>query len=141
MNRFQGIGNITKDPIRRDFENGRSLISFPMAISNRYWSKKEKQFKNGPTLWLGVSIWSRVDFFEKALRKGMRLFVIGSISITEKDGKKWVNLNISDMSENKDMCQVMMKTGRGAVGRDDEYALADEDVENISVDTEDESPF
>jgi single-strand DNA-binding protein len=142
MNRFEGIGNIAKDPTRRDFDNGRSLLSFPIAISNRYYSKKEHQYKDGQTLWLGVSIWNRVDFFQKCLRKGQRVMVIGSLSISEKDGKKWVNLNISDMSYNKDMCMVMDKTGKNAVGRDDEYALADEDVENIAVDVDEgESPF
>jgi single-stranded DNA-binding protein len=141
VNQWRGIGHLAKDPITREFGGGKRVLTFSMAVNERYWSKKENCYKDKPPLWLGVSVWSRIELFEKLLHKGDRILAIGSISVSTKGDKQYVNLNITDMRDDKHMLLIIPKVPRTPGGRDDEYTLAEEDEAKIAVDEEDESPF
>lgn len=87
MNRFSGIGRLTKDPETRSFENG-NKTAFTIAIDRRFTNKdgnKETDFLNC-VAWRGTA-----DFISKYFCKGMKIAVSGSVQVrsyTAQDGSK-----------------------------------------------------
>ena len=87
MNRFSGIGRLTKDPETRSFDNG-NKTAFTIAIDRRFTNKdgnKEADFL--PCVaWKGTA-----DFIAKYFHKGMKIAVSGSVQVrsyTARTGAK-----------------------------------------------------
>lgn len=87
MNRFSGIGRLTKDPETCSFDNG-NKTAFTIAIDRRFTNKdgnKEADFL--PCVaWKGTA-----DFIARYFHKGMKIAVSGSVQVrsyTAQDGSK-----------------------------------------------------
>lgn len=81
MNKWAGVGRLTKDPEIRITQEQKTVGRFTMAI-NRY--KQDADFINC------VAFGKQAELLEKYFRKGDRIGVAGSIKTGsyEKDGKK-----------------------------------------------------
>lgn len=74
------IGNIGKDAVLREYENGMKAIQFPVA-HNKVWHDRRTNETNRKTVWVLCTIWKRensnFDLLE-ILKKGTMVEVFGT---------------------------------------------------------------
>lgn len=71
MNKFFGVGNLTRDPEMRQSKNGVNVVNFGVAFRGR---------TEEDTLFLDVEAWSTgADFVEKWFKKGNGIVIDGSL--------------------------------------------------------------
>lgn len=84
LNKFLGIGNLTRDPEVKNLENGKKVGVLSVAIN------LNKNDKN--PLYIDVQVWDAVaENCNKYLSKGRKVFVEGKLNLNSwvsKDGTK-----------------------------------------------------
>ena len=88
VNKCFFIGRLGKDPEVKFMPDGKAVVNFSLACSERY---KDKQGNNAEkTEWVNcVCFGSRAEVIAKYVKKGNNFFVIGKLSIrkwTDKQG-------------------------------------------------------
>jgi single-strand DNA-binding protein len=87
VNKFIGIGNLGKDPEMRFMPDGKAVVNFSIAISEKYKDKNGEQKE--------VTEWINVVFFGKLaevcgewLKKGQSIYIEGKLKTEkyQKDG-------------------------------------------------------
>lgn len=72
MNKFIGLGNLTKDPITRETKNGKTVCSFSLAINNQ----------NNTVTYLDVESWEKVaQNCQRFLKKGRQTLIEGRLQL------------------------------------------------------------
>jgi single-strand DNA-binding protein len=72
------IGNAGKDPEIRHLDNGVSVVTLPVATTERYKDKNGETKEQ--TEWHNVVFWRQLaEFIEKYVRKGSQLFIEGRL--------------------------------------------------------------
>lgn len=92
MNKFIGSGNVTRDG-ELSFTPGKGtpMLKFSVAIPRGY--KKEDG-----TDFINCVVWNkRAESLSAYIVKGIKVLVEGQLRIENKDGKTYVNLNVSDL--------------------------------------------
>ena len=84
MNKWIGIGRLTKDPDFRVTANGKVLATFTLAV-NRKYEKDVADFL--PIITFGKT----AEFTEKWLKKGMQIIVVGRIQVRKWETKEGEN--------------------------------------------------
>ena len=97
MNKHQFIGNITKDAEIKNFESGRSVINFSVAVNERWMKNGEKQEK---THFFKCALWKDKDKTSIAqyLLKGTKVYCEGTPVIEvylNKEGKPAGNIKVT----------------------------------------------
>lgn len=125
-------GNIGKDAELRKTQNGDSVASFSVAVSDR---KKE-------TTWFDVSLWGkRAEGLHSYIKKGGQITVMGDLQTREHEGKTYLQISA---------LEVTLQGGRSDSRTDDNsqgsYANRDEQsgrdpVERGGAFDEDDIPF
>lgn len=95
LNRATLLGNLGQDPELRSTQGGKSVLTLQLATSERYLDASKTWQER--TEWHRVIVWEkRAEGLHKILRKGMRIYVEGSIrtSSYEKDGVKRYSTDI-----------------------------------------------
>lgn len=88
MNKFFGIGRLTRDPDMKTTPQQIAVATFTIAIDRKYKDasgNKQADFIN-IVAWRGTA-----EFIAKYFRKGSRIVIVGSIqtrTYDDKDGKK-----------------------------------------------------
>lgn len=84
LNKVMLIGNLGKDPEIMHFENGGSLVKFPLATSETYTNREGQRVTN--TEWHNVVINAKglVDVAHKYLKRGHKVYLEGRIKT-----RKW----------------------------------------------------
>jgi single-strand DNA-binding protein len=95
VNKVILLGNLSKDPEIKMFENGKKKASFTISTSDSY--KNQQGEKVDSTEWHNVVFWgAAVDVIEKYLKKGNQAYIEGKVctrSYDDKDGvKKYICL-------------------------------------------------
>lgn len=88
LNEVKLIGNLTKDPEIKAFQNGGSLASFSIA-TNRTYKTDDGEKKDVPEFHNVVCFGKLVEIVEKYLKKGNKAYVCGRLqtrSYEAKDG-------------------------------------------------------
>lgn len=87
LNRWQGIGNLGKDPEARTTQSGKRIVNLSVACSDTW--KKDGQ-KQQSTFWAAVVIFNEKlgEVAEKWLRKGSKVYIEGKL-VT----RKWTDQN------------------------------------------------
>lgn len=84
------IGNLGKDPELRRTANGSSVVSFPLATTER-WTDRNGE-KKDRTEWHNIVAWGKLaDLANQYLRKGRSTYIEGRITTNswdDKDGNK-----------------------------------------------------
>lgn len=93
MNKFIGMGRLTRDPEITTTNTGTQMARYSIAVDRKF--KKEGQ----PTadFFNCVSFGKQAEFCEKYLKKGIKVVVSGPIQIdnyTTKTGEKRINVNV-----------------------------------------------
>lgn len=84
LNKVMLIGNLGKDPEIMHFDNGGSLVKFPLATSETYTNREGQRVTN--TEWHNVVINAKglVDVAHKYLKRGHKVYLEGRIKT-----RKW----------------------------------------------------
>jgi len=84
LNKVMLIGNLGKDPEILHFENGGSLVKFPLATSETYTNREGQRVTN--TEWHNVVINAKglVEVAHKYLKRGHKVYLEGRIKT-----RKW----------------------------------------------------
>lgn len=79
LNKVMLIGNLGKDPEIMHFDNGGSMVKFPLATSETYTNRQGERVTN--TEWHNVIISAKglVDVAHKYLKKGHKVYLEGRI--------------------------------------------------------------
>lgn len=88
LNEVNLIGNLTKDPEVRVFQNGNSMVSFSLA-TNRTYKTDDGEKKDVPEYHNIVCFGKLVEIVDKYLRKGNKAWIRGRLqtrSYEAKDG-------------------------------------------------------
>ncbi|MDR0744697.1 MAG: single-stranded DNA-binding protein [Holosporales bacterium] len=80
LNKVMLIGNLGKDPEIKFMPDGSKIANFTMATSE-YWKDKLSGERKEKTEWHRVAVYNDrlVDFVEKYVRKGTRLYIEGQL--------------------------------------------------------------
>ena len=92
MNKWMGTGNLVADPEFKVTASGKRYAKYTLAV-NRWTRSKGRQTDFFECVLFGKA----VDFAEKFLFKGRKIFVEGTLTTdtyTDKDGKKVRTFNI-----------------------------------------------
>ena len=94
MNRWNGIGNLTKDPELRTTPQGVSVCSFTIAVNSGFGDKKDVDY-------IQIVTWRALaDNCAKFLAKGRKVGVSGRISVRSYDAnngeKRYVTEIVAD---------------------------------------------
>ena len=127
MNRWVGMGRLTKDPDTRYTEEKMAVSRYTLAI--------DRQSKEKKTDFISCIAFGKTgEFAEKYLHKGMKIAVEGRIqtgSYEDKDGHKRYTTDV--IVEKHFFCE-----SKGAQKSDDDTP---DDFMNIQGDIDDECPF
>ncbi len=90
INKVILIGNLGKDPELRRTTNGSSVVSFPLATTER-WNDRNGE-KKDRTEWHNIVAWGKLaDLANQYLSKGRSTYIEGRITTNswdDKDGNK-----------------------------------------------------
>ena len=91
VNKVILIGNLGKDPEVRSFDNGGTVVNFPLATTESYRNRETGERVDLPTDWHNISI-RKTGLAKVAsdyLKKGHRVYVEGKLRYRtyEKDGQ------------------------------------------------------
>jgi len=103
MNKFIGMGRLTRDPDIRQTQGGMGVASFSIAIDRR---TKAKNGEDGVDFFTVVAWDKLAGFAEKYLTKGIKVLVCGHLqndSYTDKNGAKVVRTQI--IAETIEFCE------------------------------------
>lgn len=95
MNKFYGVGNLGRDPEVRTTTDGKNVVNFTFASSERYIDKKGEQ--QSITEWINVVAFGKIaEICANQLKKGTMVFVEGKLKTDkyERDGKTMYSTKI-----------------------------------------------
>ncbi|MFH2038477.1 MAG: single-stranded DNA-binding protein [Chloroflexota bacterium] len=85
LNRVQLIGRLGKDPEARLTPTGKQVVSFSLAVSNRW--KSGGAIKE-TTDWFNIEVWDRLgEVCQQYLHKGSLIFLEGRLKTDKYDDK------------------------------------------------------
>jgi single-strand DNA-binding protein len=91
FNRVTILGNVTKDPETRAFQNGGKVVTFSVATNER-WTDKASGEKKDRAQFHNVAIFDEAkgEVATRFLRKGSRVLIEGQLETRswDKDGEK-----------------------------------------------------
>ncbi|MEY2964107.1 MAG: single-stranded DNA-binding protein [Bacteroidota bacterium] len=108
LNKVMLIGNLGKDPEIMHFDNGGSLVKFPLATSETYTNRNGERVTN--TEWHNIVINTKglVDVAHKYLKKGHKVYLEGRIKTRKWQDQTGADRYTTDIQVN----QMTMLTSR-----------------------------
>jgi single-strand DNA-binding protein len=86
LNKVQLIGRLGKDPENRSTTTGKQVVSFSLAVSNR-WKSGEGENKES-TEWVNIEAWGRLgEICSQYLHKGSLVYLEGRLKTDKFDDK------------------------------------------------------
>ncbi|MFF5582699.1 single-stranded DNA-binding protein [Streptomyces hygroscopicus] len=85
------VGNVVADPELRFTPGGAAVANFRVASTPRTFDRQTNEWKDGDTLFLGVSVWrQQAEHVVESLHRGDRVIVVGYLAQRqyEKDGER-----------------------------------------------------
>ena len=94
MNKFFGIGNLTKDVDLRTTQSGKSVASFTIAVNRRFKDKEgEKQ-----TDFFSIIAWGQLgEMCGRYLAKGKKVAVVGELQTRSYENKQGVKRYVTEI--------------------------------------------
>jgi single-strand DNA-binding protein len=89
MQKLQIIGNIGKDAEIRKLDNDKNVVSFSVAVTEKYKDKES-------TVWFNCQKWNAEPLVQY-LKQGAKVYVEGKIQEREHEGKKYWSVNVDSL--------------------------------------------
>lgn len=133
MNKFIGIGRLTKEPDMRSTANGTSVCTFTIAINRRFKTEGQQQADFIP-----IVAWGKTaDICAKYLHKGSQVGVGGSVQTRSYDDKNGNKVYVTEV--NAEEVQFLSKGNNEA---ENNLKMAEEMFgEQMTPAEDDEIPF
>ncbi len=108
LNKVMLIGNLGKDPEIMHFDNGGSLVKFPIATSESYTNRDGQRVTNTEWHNIVINVKGLVEVAHKYLKKGHKVYLEGRIKT-----RKWQDQSGNDRySTEIQVNQMTMLTSR-----------------------------
>lgn len=139
LNRWEGIGNLGRDPELRYTQDGQAVANFSMATTER-WTDKNTGEKQERTEWHNIVVWGKLaELVAEYLHKGRQVFVSGPLQT-----RKWQDRDGNDRytTECKARDVVFLQRQESDRRRDEDHG-DDEDAgdDEAPPPTDDDIPF
>jgi single-strand DNA-binding protein len=86
LNKVQVIGRLGKDPESKFTPNGKKVVHFSVAVSER-WKSREGESKES-TEWINVEAWDRLaEVCQEYLKKGSLAYIEGRLKTDKYEDK------------------------------------------------------
>jgi single-strand DNA-binding protein len=111
------VGNLTANPELRFTQAGAAVASFTVASTPRVFDKASKEYRDGETLFVRVSVWKELaENVAESLTKGQRVIVAGKLKSRsyEKDGQKRTSIELEAEEVGPSLKFSVAKTERAA---------------------------
>ena len=116
MNKWVGLGRLTKDPEVRYVTSGKAVTSFTLAVDRPFLNQEGKREAD----FIPVVVWGKAaELCGNSLAKGHRILVEGRLQIRSYDGKDgnrhWVTeviANSVEFIERKEQAKKMTDMGQ-----------------------------
>lgn len=101
LNEVKLIGRVGKDPEAKRLDNGKCVVKFSIATTEKYTDKSGE--KKEVTEWHNCSAWDKIaEIIDKYVKKGKLIYVSGKIQYQEYENKegakvKSTNILVNDM--------------------------------------------
>ncbi|CAI8374076.1 MAG: single-stranded DNA-binding protein [Schleiferiaceae bacterium] len=114
LNKVMLIGNLGKDPEIMHFDNGGSLVKFPIATSETYTNREGQRITN--TEWHNVVINAKglVDVAHKYLKKGHKVYLEGRIKTRKWQDQAGADRYTTEIQANQMTMLTSRAEGEGA---------------------------
>lgn len=114
LNKVMLIGNLGKDPEIMHFDNGGSLVKFPIATSETYTNREGQRITN--TEWHNVVINAKglVDVAHKYLKKGHKVYLEGRIKTRKWQDQAGADRYTTEIQANQMTMLTSRTEGEGA---------------------------
>ena len=126
------VGNVGREPEKRDLPSGTNLVSFSVAVTSR-WNDRQSGEKREKTNWYSVSVFGKLaDIALQYVKKGTQIMVVGTVSTRAymgQDGEPRASLDLR-----ADTFQLLGGTGGGGgnnAGNYDDYAAPPQELDDI----------
>jgi single-strand DNA-binding protein len=94
MNKFYGIGNLTKDVELRATQSGKAVASFTIAVNRRF----KNQAGEAVTDFFPVTVWGQLaEVCGRYLAKGKKVAVVGELQTRSYDDKQGVKRYVTEI--------------------------------------------
>lgn len=122
-------GNIGKDAVTRQTQNGDSVTSFGVGV-------EERSGQNKRTIWFDCSLWGkRGEALWRYLTKGSKVAVSGDLSTREHDGKTYLTVRANEVtlmgggqSDNRSDTARTADQAQRPAGNDQRHAAYDDEI-------------
>lgn len=96
INRWEGVGNVTREPELRSTQSGSYLLTFGLAVNERRKNNQTGDWEDAPVFVDCVMFGSRAEKVSQYIRKGSKIAVEGKLrySSWEKDGQKRSKIDV-----------------------------------------------
>ncbi|WP_329126179.1 single-stranded DNA-binding protein [Streptomyces sp. NBC_01353] len=92
------VGNATSDPELRFTPGGAAVAKFTVASTPRAFDRQTNEWKDGPTLFLPVTVWrQQAENVAGSVVKGMRVVVQGRLSQRSYEDREGVKRTVFEL--------------------------------------------
>lgn len=99
LNEAKLIGRVGKDPEIKRLDNGKCVVKFSVATTEKYTDKSGE--KKETTEWHNCSAWDKLaEIIEKYVKKGMLIYVSGKIQYQEYENKEGSKIHATNILVN-----------------------------------------
>lgn len=98
-NRFIAVGYVGGEPEQKTFPNGNTIVTFSVSTTERYRDRSGKDAES--TDWhrcqIGANAVKKQEFVMNYVHRGDIVAVEGAVHYSEKDGRTYTNISVSDI--------------------------------------------
>ena len=138
------VGNLVAEPRLSHTKDGQAVASFRLASTPRRFDRSTGEWRDGDTLFTGVTCWRALaENVSASLKKGCSVIVLGRLSVRPyetKEGEKRQSVEIDAIAVGTDLGRVITVIKRVERGTPITAEAADDTSEPIEAPDLDGSP-
>jgi single-strand DNA-binding protein len=102
INKVILLGNLGKDPEARSFENGGTVVNFPLATTESYYDREKSERVDLPTEWHNIKVTKPgLTTLAQKLQKGSQVYLEGSLRTRQYQTKEGETRYITEVHVNE----------------------------------------
>ncbi|MFM7105353.1 MAG: single-stranded DNA-binding protein [Flavobacteriales bacterium] len=102
INKVILLGNLGKDPEARSFENGGTVVNFPLATTESYYDREKAERVDLPTEWHNIKVTKPgLTTLAQKLQKGSQVYLEGSLRTRQYQTKEGETRYITEVHVNE----------------------------------------
>jgi len=144
LNKVLLIGRLGNDPEIKQSQNGKNIARLSIATSDS-WKDKNTGEKKEKTEWHKVVVFNEglVNVIQKYLKKGAQVFIEGQLNTnkyTDANGEEKFSTQIVLQGYNSSLT-ILSNKNSSDTNKIENNQMSQENIENISQDSEEKVPF